>query len=275
MVKLWHHVSNRAPADRSTEMVLNIFGSTAVSACATAKKLPPPGWTQVGESIDSVFSPTTRELGDSTFLWQASPSSFTHSLEGLGAVHSIGNPIHVYPLYENGLRAHVGQTIEENNRESARLYAEFAKVAKRNPYAWNFGRSAETEETIGTVTKRNRMICFPCKEHRHDQQYPLLAPLLISPLDPLLMNAFNTVNLAAACILTTTDCAQELGIPRSRWIYPLGGAGTQDSNDCSSVEWSILVQCCTDETSLGTTQLSFQPGRFKILGRCSRRVRSC
>lgn len=53
--------------------------------------------------------------------------------------------------------------------------------------------------------------------------------------DPLLMNAFNTVNLAAACIVTSTEYARELGIPRSKWIYPLGGAGTQDSTDCKSL----------------------------------------
>lgn len=50
--------------------------------------------------------------------------------------------------------------------------------------------------------------------------------------DPLLMNAFNTVNLAAACILTSTTFAEELGIPKEKWIYVLGGAGTQDQNDC-------------------------------------------
>ena len=46
------------------------------------------------------------------------------------------------------------------------------------------------------------------------------------------MNAFNTVNLAGACLLTSTEYAKELGIPESRWIYPLGGAGTRDSYDC-------------------------------------------
>lgn len=46
------------------------------------------------------------------------------------------------------------------------------------------------------------------------------------------MNAFNTVNLAGACILTSTDFAKELGIPESKWIYPLGGAGSRDSNEC-------------------------------------------
>lgn len=48
-------------------------------------------------------------------------------------------------------------------------------------------------------------------------------------IDPLLMNAFNTVNLASAVILTSTKTAKALGIPSSKWIYPLGGAGTQDS----------------------------------------------
>ena len=52
-------------------------------------------------------------------------------------------------------------------------------------------------------------------------------------IDPLLMNAFNGVNLAAASILTSTEYAEELGIPESKWIYPLGGAGTQDSNLCT------------------------------------------
>ena len=133
-----------------------------MSACAAAKKLPPPGWTSIEENVDSVFSPTTRALGDSTFLKQASPASFTHNSEGLGAVHGIGNPIHVYPLYENSLRAHLKQSIEENHQESAELYAEFAKVAERNPYAWNYGRPSDSSEVIGNVTKRNRMICFPC-----------------------------------------------------------------------------------------------------------------
>jgi hypothetical protein len=81
----------------------------------------------------------------------------------LGAIHKIGAPIHVYPLYENGWRAHLGQSKEQNNQESAKLYAEFSQVAESNPLAWNHGRPADSEETIGTVTAKNRMICFPCK----------------------------------------------------------------------------------------------------------------
>jgi len=34
--------------------------------------------------------------------------------------------------------------------------------------------------------------------------------------DPLLMNAFNNVNLAGACLLTSTEYAQELGTSDSK-----------------------------------------------------------
>jgi hypothetical protein len=48
------------------------------------------------------------------------------------------------------------------------------------------------------------------------------------------MNAFNTVNIAAACIITSTETARRYGIPESRWIYPLGGAGTRDAYGCTA-----------------------------------------
>ncbi|KAH6878921.1 hypothetical protein BKA58DRAFT_309041 [Alternaria rosae] len=164
----------------------------SLSVCAAAKKLPPPGWTTPSEAVDSVFTPTGRDLGNN-----------------LGAIHKIGAPIHVYPLYENAFRAHRGQTLKANHEESAKLYAEFADVAKDNEYAWSQGASS-SEEDIKTVGKKNRMICYPY---------------------PLLMNAFNTVNLASAVILTSNSFAKSLGVPESKWVYPLGGAGTKDADE--------------------------------------------
>lgn len=52
--------------------------------------------------------------------------------------------------------------------------------------------------------------------------------ILISCADPLLMNAFNTVNLAAAVILTSVENADKLGVPEEKWVYPLGGAGRKE-----------------------------------------------
>lgn len=82
----------------------------------------------------------------------------------MGAAHKVGLPIQVYPFYENAYRSRHGQSIQENIQESAKLYGDFAKVAEQLPTAWHYGRPAETEQSIGTVTKRNRMICFPCKQ---------------------------------------------------------------------------------------------------------------
>lgn len=82
-----------------------------------------------------------------------------------GAAHSIGSPVQVYPLFENGLRARRGQSFDQNNKESAQMYASFAKIAEKNPNAWYYGKVANTEEVIGTVSRTNRMICLPCKSY--------------------------------------------------------------------------------------------------------------
>lgn len=91
------------------------------------------------------------------------PPSGEHADEvDLGTLHSIGLPIQVYPLYEAGFRALRQQTYAENHRESAELYANFAEIAAKNPLSWNYGKPADTASTIGTVSKKNRMICSPC-----------------------------------------------------------------------------------------------------------------
>ena len=46
------------------------------------------------------------------------------------------------------------------------------------------------------------------------------------------MNAFNSVNLAAAAIVTTVEQAEYLKIPQDKWVYILGGAGAQETENC-------------------------------------------
>ncbi|KAG9943696.1 hypothetical protein KCU85_g8465, partial [Aureobasidium melanogenum] len=163
----------RRIAKGETKVAIVTGGEALASlrSCGMAKKMPPPGWP--------------------------APDPNTP-----GSLHKIGLPIHIYPLYENGFRAKRKQSIRANHEESAALYAQFAEVAKENTLAWNHGKAASKED-IGTVSKKNRMICFPY---------------------PLLMNAFNTVNLAAACIVTSAAQAKSLGVPEAKWVYPLSGA---------------------------------------------------
>ncbi|KAL3437197.1 hypothetical protein BDV09DRAFT_23615 [Aspergillus tetrazonus] len=186
---LFDEAARRVAYKRSkVAVVTGAEALASLEAFKKAKKFPPSHWTK---------------LDDHSSIWDRERP------EDLGSRHFLGAPIQVYPLYEAAFRAHNKQTLSENHKESAELYAEFAQIAAELPFSWSYGQKLETAESIGTVTKRNRMICSPY---------------------PLLMNAFNTVNLAAACIITTTTFARELGIPESKWIYPLGGAGTSDSS---------------------------------------------
>lgn len=65
-------------------------------------------------------------------------------------------------MYENALRAQLGQTYQQNNEESARLYAEFDEIATQLEHSWRYGQSPYTAADIGTLSKKNRMICEPC-----------------------------------------------------------------------------------------------------------------
>lgn len=79
------------------------------------------------------------------------------------------------------------------------------------------------------------------------------------------MNAFNTVNLAAACILTSTEHARKLGIPESKWIYPTGGAGDKDADRCKSTSTPCNAGS-TDGCSLGAPELPLQSCHFMDAG---------
>lgn len=46
------------------------------------------------------------------------------------------------------------------------------------------------------------------------------------------MTAFNNVNMAASCIITSVKFARDLGISEKKWIYPLGGAGMREKENC-------------------------------------------
>jgi hypothetical protein len=75
--------------------------------------------------------------------------------------------------------------------------------------------------------------------------------MLMQLIDPLLMNAFNAVNIAGACIVTTVEFAGQLQIPEDKWIYLLGGAGTRDSYSC---KFDDIYKIHSHIFSLGETQ---------------------
>ena len=119
--------------------------------------------------------------------------------------HGLSRPTEIYPLFENALRAHLGRGIDEHRLELGRLYAPFTRIAAENPFAW-FPK-VRTAEEIATPSAENRYVGFPYTK---------------------LMNAIMMVDQSAALIMTSASTARHLGVPESRWVYPIGGAETYD-----------------------------------------------
>ncbi len=119
--------------------------------------------------------------------------------------HGIGIPIQTYPLFENALRARLGNSQAQHDALLGRLCAEFSAVAANNPFA--FYGTARSAEELTTVSAENRYICYPY---------------------PKLMNARDAVNQGAAVVMTSVAKAQELGIDPARWVYLHGCAESNE-----------------------------------------------
>ena len=119
--------------------------------------------------------------------------------------HHADIPIRLYPLFENALRAHYGESIPEHQQRIGALFSRFTQVAAANPYAWC--PQARTAEELAQPAPDNRWIAFPY---------------------PKRLNAIMEVDQGAALILTTDATARELGIPRDRWVYLWSGAHAHD-----------------------------------------------
>jgi acetyl-CoA C-acetyltransferase len=117
----------------------------------------------------------------------------------------IGQPIQIYPMFENALRHQRGESIEGHLERISELWAGFSRVAAGNPHAWI--REPKTAEQIRTISSTNRPVSFPY---------------------PKLMNSNNNVDQAAALIMCSAGKARALGIPESQWIYPWAGTDAHD-----------------------------------------------
>lgn len=119
--------------------------------------------------------------------------------------HGLRAAIAQYPLFEQAIRASRGRTPDEHLHANARLMARFAAVAADNPLATR--REGWSAQRLAAIDADNRWIGYP---------YPRF----------MVSNAF--IDQAAALILTSTTTAQELGIPKERWVYLHGCADAHD-----------------------------------------------
>jgi len=117
------------------------------------------------------------------------------------AAYGLSMPIHIYPVFENALRARRGLPLAAHRRRIGALMSRFTEVAAKNPFAWfPIARSADE---IATPTASNRMIAYPYTKY---------------------MNAVIETDQGAAALLMSAAAARELGVPEDRWVHWWGGA---------------------------------------------------
>ena len=114
-------------------------------------------------------------------------------------------PVHVFPLFENALRAEAGRTLPEHLAHIGGLWSRFSEVAVDNPAAWI--RTRWSPEDLTTPTDANRMVAYPYTK---------------------LLTADLQVDQGAAVILCSAAAAEAAGVPRDRWVFPLSGADAED-----------------------------------------------
>ncbi|MEP1123740.1 MAG: acetyl-CoA acetyltransferase [Ilumatobacter sp.] len=115
-------------------------------------------------------------------------------------------PHQVYPLFESAMAARAGHTLDEHRVWLGRLMAPFTAEAARHPdQAWF--PAERTPSELSDVTPENRLINEPYTK---------------------LLNSILTVDMAAAFVLMAAEVAEELGIPRDRWVFSWATATCND-----------------------------------------------
>ncbi|MEE8042021.1 MAG: acetyl-CoA acetyltransferase [Pseudomonadales bacterium] len=137
----------------------------------------------------------------SLFIGEDNPMSLAFERE-----RGVRAPIQFFPMFENALRHHRGESIEAHLERISELWASFNQVAVDNPHAWI--REPLTAEAIRTPSASNRPISFPY---------------------PKLMNSNRSVDQGAALILCSLEAARRCGVPEDKIVYAWAGTDAHDA----------------------------------------------
>ena len=139
---------------------------------------------------------TDEQPGDPVMLGDDRPG-----VDELEAAHGLFPPINTYPLIESTIRAERGTSLSNHMEDMGRLFASFSQIAARNPRAW-FPQERTAQE-IATPTAKNRLVGAPYTKF---------------------MNANIEVDMSAALVMMSVGKAEELGVPREKWVFLHGAA---------------------------------------------------
>lgn len=139
--------------------------------------------------------------------------------KGYAQAHGLVVPVDVYPLYENALRAALGQSLSEGQDETGALWSGMSEVAAANAHAWI--RDPVTPADVVTASDSNRPIAFPYTK---------------------LQVANSSVNQGAGFLVTSLAEAQRRGVAEERLIFVGNGAAAhEDSNVLARADYAGSV----------------------------------
>lgn len=136
-----------------------------------------------------------RTQDDEPDEYLAPKDELRHPVEKRAGLHM---PVGLYAIMESAFRARHRWSVDAHRDRLAELCARFSRVAAANPHAWQ--QRAAMAAAIREPSERNPLQAFPYTRAH--------------------CSTWN-VDQAAALLLCSAARAEELGIPRSRWIYPV------------------------------------------------------
>ena len=139
-------------------------------------------------------------------------------------------PVGLYAIMESAWRASQGWSVAEHRDRLAALYAGFSAVAAANPHAWQ--RSIVDAAAIRAASARNPMQAFPYTRWHC---------------------ASWNVDQASALLFCSAARAQALGIPHSRWIFPIAST---ESNHMVPVSARADLSACVGAKLAGRAALA-------------------
>lgn len=167
------------------DMVLLVSGEAWYSQVAARRAGRDPEWAKQRDEVAPAVV-----LGDLGAFVSAHEES-----------RALADPVQWYALFEHALRRRAGRGIAEHRAFLAELWARFSDCAADNPYAWDPSPHAAAE--IATPGPGNRLVCSPYTK---------------------LLCSNEQVDQAAALVVTSTERAEALGVPRDRWVFPAAAA---------------------------------------------------
>lgn len=156
-----------------------------------------------------------REQGDAPDIYLAPKDELRHPVEKRSGLQM---PVGIYAIMESAYRARQGWSVAEHRDKLAELGERFSRIAEANPHAWQ--RRFILAQAIREASDRNPMQAFPYTRAH--------------------CSTWN-VDQASALLFCSAARAEELGVPRSQWVYPV--ASTESNHMVAASARENLDDC--------------------------------